>query len=609
MHIIKKTKATLAVVLLSFFNGYSQQNSLPYEGIQEWQDSKDERMEWFREARFGMFIHWGLYSAAGGNWEGKQYPQHYSEWIQTWGRIPSSAYGQVLKPQFTAAKLDADQWAELAKKAGMKYVVLTSRHHDGFSIFNSQQPFALNNPITGGTNISPEGRDLYGEVMRAFQKKGIRTGAYYSLLDWQHPDSHEGFQFNPNTDNYQPKHEVYKDYLYEQVKELSTNYGPLDVLWVDFSSKTKQGETWGTKRILKDLIKWQPQIIVNNRFWDGLENKNGDIGTPEKYIPPTGLPGMDWEVSHTMNESYGYSDHDNKWKSYDKVMRLFLETVSKGGNFLLNVGPDGEGSIPAPAIKLLEDIGQWMDINNASVYGTTASPFQTLDWGYCTQKPGKLFLHVFDVPTSGVLNLPLLSEVKKIYPLHAPQELLTVTNDNSGKVIKLPKVYNGPQPIVIVVETEGTLEVSSSTVQAQDDGRIALTANEAKLQGNGGIKLIGATTHNPNRPNAIGAWSNKQDEAYWDIKIQRPGTYKVVLNYLAHTDTKDKIAITLADQSINYTFNAKKDKDFKEIEIGTIEVNQQILGQENVKLILKATSIEDSTLPEISQITLIPTNK
>ena len=141
-------------------------------------------MEWFREARFGLFIHWGLYSAAAGSWDGKQYPQHYAEWIQAWAKVPSKSYAEVLKPKFTAAKFNADEWASLADEAGMKYMIITYRHHEGFSIFNSQEPFALKNNVTGGTNISPKGRDLYGEIITAFHKKGLKAGAYYSLLDW-----------------------------------------------------------------------------------------------------------------------------------------------------------------------------------------------------------------------------------------------------------------------------------------------------------------------------------------------------------------------------------------------------------------------------------------
>ena len=609
MNILNKI-SLIGLLSIASFSSMAQETSLPYEGVKGWEETKDKRMEWFREARFGLFIHWGLYSAAAGSWDGKQYPQHYAEWIQAWAKVPSKTYSQVLKPKFTASKFKADEWASLAKEAGMRYVIITSRHHEGFSIFNSQQPYSLKNEITGGTNISPEGRDLYGEVITAFLKKGLKAGAYYSLLDWQHPDSYEGLSYlNSNPTGYKPDHENYKKYLYGQVKELANNYGGLDVLWLDFSSKKHQGESWGTKNILTDLIKWQPQVIVNNRFWDGLENKNGDIGTPEKYIPPTGLPGMDWEVSHTMNESYGYSAHDQNWKSFDKMMRLFIETVSKGGNFLLNVGPDAEGSIPEQAKTLLQDIGQWMNSNGDAIYGTTASPFQALDWGYSTQKAGKLYFHVFDIPADGNIQIPLSSPIQQAYLMGSPQKKLKIKSSATGKSIALPTDFKGIMPLVIVAEIKGSPTVIQSQVQTQKDGRIVLTANNAKLVGTDGIKLIGATTQDPNRPNAIGGWSKTSDQVNWDVKIQRPGQYKVVVNYLPHEQKAGSISIALGTSTLSHTLPSLKGNKFVDSDAGTIEISQQAIGDAALQIQLKALEIKGNSLPEISSISLIPVTK
>jgi len=600
-----KCAAVLGMLLCVTEGAFSQTATEPYEGVPGWKESREKRMAWFKEARFGLFIHWGLYSAAGGSFEGKKYPQHYAEWIQTWGKIPSKQYAAVLKPKFTLRSFEPKAWARLAKKAGMKYMVLTSRHHEGFSLFNSQQPYALKNEVTGTANLSPAGRDLYREIMQAFRQEGLKVGAYYSLLDWQHPDSYEAFQLNPNMDNHQPDHNRYKDYLYGQIKELVQNYGNLDILWPDFSSKKYHGESWGTKRILTDLIKWQPDIIINNRFWEGLENKNGDIGTPEKYIPPTGLPGMYWEVSHTMNESYGYSAHDQNWKSFPKIMQLFVETVSKGGNFLLNVGPDGDGAIPEPAVRILERIGEWMQVNKEAIYGTSASPFQSLDWGYCTQKQGRLYLHVFDRPASGKIELPIKNKVTAAYVLAQPKNKLKVTLNGGRPTLPVEAFDTEKGPQVIVVEIQGKPLVEESLTQTQADGRIIMNANNAKLQAGKGLKIIGAHTHDPNRPNAIGQWKNPDDRVYWDIKIQKPGQYRVLISYLPDTRKQGKVTLQLLGQQLPFAF-ATEGNGFKEVELGRVEVSQQVIGEPSTRVTLIASAIEGESLPEIATISLVP---
>lgn len=600
-----KCAAVLGMLLCVTEGAFSQTATEPYEGVPGWQESREKRMAWFKEARFGLFIHWGLYSAAGGSFEGKKYPQHYAEWIQTWGKIPSKQYAAVLKPKFTLRSFEPKAWARLAKKAGMKYMVLTSRHHEGFSLFNSQQPYALKNEVTGTANLSPAGRDLYREIMQAFRQEGLKVGAYYSLLDWQHPDSYEAFQLNPNMDNHQPDHNRYKDYLYGQIKELAQNYGTLDILWPDFSSKKYHGESWGTKRILTDLIKWQPDIIINNRFWEGLENKNGDIGTPEKYIPPTGLPGMYWEVSHTMNESYGYSAHDQNWKSFPKIMQLFVETVSKGGNFLLNVGPDGDGAIPEPAVRILERIGEWMQVNKEAIYGTSASPFQSLDWGYCTQKEDRLYLHVFNRPASGKIELPIKNKITAAYVLAQPKNKLKVTLNGGRPTLPVEAfdIEKGPQ--VIVVEIQGKPLVEESLTQTQADGRIIMNANNAKLQAGKGLKIIGAHTHDPNRPNAIGQWKNPDDRVYWDIKIQKPGQYRVLISYLPDTKKQGKVTLQVLGQQLPFIF-ATEGNGFKEVELGRVEVSQQVIGEPSTRVTLIASAIEGESLPEIATVSLVP---
>ncbi|MBO9673113.1 MAG: alpha-L-fucosidase [Sphingobacteriaceae bacterium] len=571
----------------------------PYEGVPGWTSTKDRRMEWFKEARFGMFIHWGLYSAAEGYWKNKKYTQHYAEWIQNWAGVSSTEYAAVLKPKFTAAKFKPRYWAKLAKEAGMRYMVLTARHHEGFTLYNSKEPYAINNSITGGTNISPKGRDLYGETIAAFKDQGLKTGAYYSLLDWQHPDSYHTMGRSKSPGEVKPEHQVYKNYLYNQIRELSTNYGKMDVLWVDFSAKNNEGEAWGTKRILTDLIKWQPDVIINNRFWDGLENKNGDIGTPEKYIPSTGLPGMDWEVNHTINESYGYSAHDKNWKSYDKMMRLFLETVSKGGNFLLNIGPDREGSIPDTAVNILRQIGEWMKVNKEAIYGTTASPFQKMDWGFCTQKPGKLYLEVFDMPKDGQIKLPLSNRINSAYALKNRDAKLNVSNLDKAKAISLPNHFKGKLPMVIVLEITGKPEVSLQPGPTKNTNNIVLLANQAELRNEKGIKKgINDGGVNP-------SWIDINDYLTWDLKIQKPGKYKVLIQYRTKEPIEGTWGISLDKTNFEMRINEDTPGN-KQKDVGVLTVSQNAIGMTSLTLEMKLISLKSDSMIELSNITLIP---
>ncbi len=365
---------------------------------------RDARMAWFREAKFGMFIHWGLYSVPAGEWKEKK---SYGEWIFEKARIPTSEYVKY-REQFNPVKFDAAAWVALAKQAGMKYIVITSKHHDGFAMFDTKL-------TDWGIMSTPFRRDPLKELAAECKKAGLKFCVYYSIMDWHHPDYAPRRKWN-DTAKGEPDMDRYVPFMKGQLKELVTNYGPLGILWFDGEWE----KTW-THEHGKDLYAYvrglQPDIIINNRVGKNRKGMKGisvgkeivgDYGTPEQEIPADGLPpGVDWESCMTMGKHWGYNKHDQDWKSSTTMIRMLIDIVSKGGNYLLNVGPTAEGLIPDPSVERLHEIGKWTKTNGESIYGASACPFPKAPaWGRITRKPGKLYLHVFDWPKDGKLSLP-----------------------------------------------------------------------------------------------------------------------------------------------------------------------------------------------------------
>jgi len=418
--------------------------------------TKDERMTWWREAKFGMFIHWGLYAIPAGEWEGKEI-SGIGEWIMNNASIPISDYEQFA-PQFNPAKFNADEWVQIAKDAGMKYIVITSKHHDGFCLWDSKvSEYDI-------MDASPFKRDILKELSHACQEQGIRFCFYHSIMDWHHPDAQGPHYPTYNTDKKKnPNFARYvANYLKPQLKELMMNYGPLGVLWFDGEWIPEWNEQFGidTYNFVRNL---QPDIIMNNRVGKGRKGMaglteegyfGGDFGTPEQEIPATGLSGVDWETCMTMNDTWGYKKNDRNWKSNEDLIQKLVDIVSKSGNFLLNVGPTAEGLIPEPSIERLQEMGRWLNVNGESIYGTDASQFEKLTWGRCTRKSDRLYLHVFDWPTDGKLIIPgLQKKVEEAYFLaDKERNKLPVVREEEDIVITVPEEALDPIDTVVVVK-------------------------------------------------------------------------------------------------------------------------------------------------------------
>jgi len=420
-------------------------------------DPPDPNLQWWQDARFGLFLHWGLYSIPAGVWKDRT---DHAEWIMNSAHIPVREYEKFLG-RFNPTAFDADAWARLAREAGMGYVVITTKHHDGFALFDS----AVSDYDVMAT---PFKRDVMKELSQACAREGLRMGWYYSIMDWHHPDylprrpwekrSAEGADF-----------ERYVRYLRAQVTELLTRYGPIGVMWFDGEWEGNWDHAHG--QALYDLCKrLQPGVLVNNRVDKGRGGMAGmqtgpgfagDFGTPEQEIPATGLPGVAWETCMTMNRNWGYNSHDHDFKSARELVLKLVDVASKGGNFLLNVGPTAEGRFPPESVSRLKEIGAWMRVHGEAIHGTTAGPFPELPWGRCTERRlGRgtiLYLHVFDWPEDGLLVVPGIgNRVRRAALMGREEDSLAVLRRGEDLVVHLPRTAPVSLCPVVALEITGS---------------------------------------------------------------------------------------------------------------------------------------------------------
>ena len=496
---------------------------------------RDARMAWWREAKFGMFVHWGVYSVVGGKYKGNDLPNS-AEWMMCRGKIPIAEYEQYAE-QFNPTKFDADEFVGRAKRAGMKYIVITAKHHDGFAMFGSKHN------KYNVVDKSPFGRDIMKELADSCQEQGLKFGFYYSQAqDWHRPG---GFGNNwDKTIERVSSDEYVLNKAVPDVKQLLTDYGPIGIFWWDTPRKMSR-ESFDA---LHSLTSLQKETITNDRLGDDYP---GDYKTFERHIPQQAPAGKDWEVCMPISGSWGYKIGDEKFKSTTKLIQNLVTISSMGGNYLLNVSPTGEGTLLPPALERLEAIGKWMDVNGDSIYGTGASPLGDLDWGKCTRKEsnGKttLYLHVFDWPADGKLVVPgLKNSIEKASLLDGGGKLETEMMD-SGVAVSLPAEAPDPHASVIVLNVIGEMDVTPQLPTFDKSGRLVLTADKAYINNNEGSKNAGIRRHD-DIPH-IGYWLDNEASVEWQFRTKEPGVFEVRAE-LSVKEAKTRFGVGLVDSPL-----------------------------------------------------------
>jgi alpha-L-fucosidase len=404
----------------------------------------EQRRDWFVHDRFGLFIHWGLYAL----------PARH-EWVKNREMLTDEHYQRYFK-HFDPDLYDPRAWARTAKRAGMRYAVLTTKHHEGFCLWDSQ----LTDYKAPNT---PAGRDLLRPWVDAFRAEGLKIGFYHSLIDWHHPEfpvdglhpQREDLAFREQARGRDVS--KYAEYLRGQVRELLTNYGTIDILWFDFSysqmdwgwSKGKGKDDWQSEQLVQMVHELQPNILINNRTEVGGDFQTPEQVQPRSWIQVDGKP-VTWEACQTLNGSWGYDRDNLDWKSPDLLVRMLIDSVSKGGNLLLNVGPTARGEFDARAVATLDAIGEWMRLHNRSIYGATQSDFTPPPDCRLTQRGNRLYLHVFAWPMIDIYLDGLADRVEYAQLLNDASEIQMVTDKSNTLTLKLP--IQRPDVLVPVIE-------------------------------------------------------------------------------------------------------------------------------------------------------------
>ncbi len=478
--------------------------------------SENDRTRWFREAKFGMFIHWGVYSMLG---------RH--EWVRQLCHIPLQEY-QWYVDNFNPVEYNPDQWVALAQEAGMRYMVITSKHHDGFCIFDSKY-------TDYDIMHSKYHKDALGMLVEACRRRNMPLGFYYSIMDWHHPDYLPRRDWETDRPTEGADLERYIEYMKNQLRELVTKYDPA-ILWFDgeWEHSLEELHAFEIEKMLRSL---KPNMLINDRLFKRTPG-HGDFGTPENYVPATGITNPDgsprlWEACYTMNwNSWGYNHYETEFHSGTQLIRQLIEIVSKGGNLLLNVGPTPQGTIQPEFVARLKYIGRWMKVNSEAIYGTTASVFNKLPFfGRCTVKGNRLYLHVMGWPLDHKLRLPgLKTKVVRAYLLVDKKHDLSVRRRGNDVIIDLPERAPDLDATVVAVELAGKPEVIPYKIQADQNGVVELPIYMAEIRSRMGQR---AYLDHFYKHTMLTNWQNVNDYPEWEFFIDQPGRYEIRMSYAA----------------------------------------------------------------------------
>ena len=556
---------------------------------------EEHRLDWFREAKFGMFIHWGPYSQLAGEYKGQKVPVGgNAEWIMKELHIPVQEYRQ-LAHSLNPVMFNADSIVTLAKIAGMKYIVITAKHHDGFAMYHSG---VSEYNIFDGTSFK---RDPLKELSAACKKEGIKFCVYYSHReDWDNPGGY-GNDWDYDNDWGEDifDHQKFENYLEgkarPQIRELLTQYGPVGLVWFDRGMYTpEQGQEF--VRLVHNL---QPSALINGRVGNYNQEFIGDYQSmSDNGMPPGGIEEY-WETPMTLNTTWGFSKFDTLWKSPGTVIHRLVEIVSRGGNFLLNIGPMGNGEIPEATVDILRKIGPWLERNGEGIYGTNANPFGELPWGFCTVKLNKLYFFIKGWPKDRLLTISgLQNNVTAAYMINDKSKKLSVKKSGRNSTIQLPAKATDYPMSVLVLETEGLPAVDPPLVLQGENLRYDFNFLTAMTHGNA------VTRFNRKGGFHISKWKEPEDFVEWIASIDKPGKFRLNISYSAIKEWEGK-AFEIFIDNVRFEKTVISTGDwfeFKEFPVGYIDLPES----GNIKVMVRPKKAGDSYLMYLRSLTLVP---